>query len=86
MARADISPAGAAEFFERLRGPADGGAEEPGWTGWIQTHPSPVDRAKAFRDAVEQDEEYPPALTEAEFAAIRSMCDEDVDVEDFGFF
>ena len=86
MARADISPAGAAEFFERLRGPADGGAEEPGWTGWIQTHPSPLGRAKAFRDAMEQGEEYPPALSEEEFDAIRSMCEEDEDVEDFGFF
>jgi Zn-dependent protease with chaperone function len=86
MARAEVSPAGAAEFFERLRGPADGGTEEPGWTGWIQTHPSPVNRAKAFRDAVEQGEDYPPALSAEEFAAIRAMCEEDGDVEEFDFF
>jgi len=88
MERARISPAGAVEFFERLRLEAGKvkGADEPGWTAWVQSHPSPVDRARAFREAVRRDGGYAPALSDKEFAAVRAMCDEDQDVEEFGLF
>src|SRR5690606_4997994 len=86
MASADISPEGAADFFERLLGEAGERGEETAWAGWIQTHPSPTNRALEFREAAQTGEEYAPALSEAEFAALRSMCEDDEDVEEFGFF
>jgi Zn-dependent protease with chaperone function len=90
MERARISPAGTVQFFERLRTDAGGGDhgkrgwEE--WTTWIQSHPSPDDRAEAFRKAIRKDRRYEPALTAREFAAIRSMCRDDKNVDDFSIF
>ena len=78
-----ISPAGAADFFERLR--RDGG-DEPGWTGWLQSHPASADRERAFRGALKRGAVYTPALSDKEFAAIRAMCREDKAVKDFGLF
>ena len=86
MASADISPEGAADFFERLLGEAGAQGDGAEWTGWIQTHPSPTNRALEFREAAEAGREYPPALSEAEFAALRAMCEDDEDVEGFDFF
>ena len=83
LARARISPAGAAQFFERLRKKAGGEAD---WAGWLQSHPSSVDRATAFRGAVRKEAGYTPAMSAREFAAVRSMCRDDKDVEDFDLF
>ena len=44
------------------------------------------DRERAFLGAVRKNEAYVPALSAEEFAAIRSMCREDKDVEDFDLF
>jgi Zn-dependent protease with chaperone function len=83
LAHAHISPAGAAGFFERLRKQS---GDEPGWTSWLESHPSPVDRAGAFLGAVRKDAGYRPALSARDFAAIRTMCREDKDVKDFDLF
>ena len=104
MAESDISPLGAAEFFERMADEYDPlpepkeGEESDGEsgevatsdsenaiTGWIASHPAPRERAKAFRDAAKEGE-YPAILTEAEFGALKTMCEEDEDVEEFDFF
>lgn len=83
MDHAHISPAGAAGFFERLRKEA---GDEPGWAGWMQSHPATADRARAFRNAVRKGGGYTPALSEQDFAAISAMCAEDKEVEDFDLF
>ena len=95
MAQSNISPLGAAAFFERLGGGGDeedrdedtsGDNDESGLIGWIASHPAPGERAKAYRDSVRQNAEYRPVLTQAEFAALKTMCDQDEDVEEFEFF
>jgi Zn-dependent protease with chaperone function len=82
LAAADISPGGTARFFERA------GKEEhaPGWVSWIDSHPSPAGRGRSFRQAVRAGHAYVPALSPAEFAAIKRMCKEDPDVEEFDLF
>jgi Zn-dependent protease with chaperone function len=82
LQHARISPAGAVRFFERLR---KEGGDQPGWTNWLQSHPAPGDRARAFL-AAKHDGGYEPALSKKEFAAIRAMCDDDKEVEDFELF
>jgi predicted Zn-dependent protease len=90
MNHAHVSPAATAAFFDRLRAQAgDRHADERKWEDWMtwaQSHPSPADRAEAFRKAERKGERYKPALTAQEFAAIRSMCREDKDVEGFDLF
>ncbi|RVQ67042.1 M48 family metallopeptidase [Croceicoccus ponticola] len=83
LARSDISPAGTADFFEYLK---DESGETPDWASWIASHPMPEEREDAFRDAVKKNHAYKPALTGAEFAAIRDACTNDKDVEEFDFF
>jgi Zn-dependent protease with chaperone function len=121
MAESNISPLGAAAFFERIadgsigeepeeEGEGENSAEDASGdievsdgpqndssdseeavqdrgtiTNWMASHPEPRERAQAYRDAA-HDKEYPPALTEDEFAALKSMCEDDPDVEEFDFF
>jgi predicted Zn-dependent protease len=98
MAESDVSPLGAAAFFERMADEydpiekdADGNPvessddSENALTGWIASHPEPRERAKAFRDAA-REAGYPSVLTDEEFAAMKSMCADDPDVEEFEFF
>jgi hypothetical protein len=54
--------------------------------GWLASHPSTGERAEAYRAAAKEDADYPPVLPEAEFAALKSMCTQDPDVEEFDFF
>ena len=102
LARADISPLGAAGFFERMAvegGEAVGGnaARKDGaeskadnsierMTGWLASHPSPRERAAQYRDAAKEGHSYRPVLTTQEFAALKRACRDDKDVEDFDFF
>ncbi|MFW2349694.1 M48 family metallopeptidase [Qipengyuania sp.] len=86
MAESDISPLGAAGFFERVAEETGEDEDAPALVGWIASHPSSVERAKAYRAAARKGETYPPVLTEKEFAALKSMCDDDPDVEEFEFF
>lgn len=83
MEESNISPLGAARFFERLGGDEEG--EENAVIGWISSHPGPGERAEAYRDAAEG-KTFAPVLTEAEFAALKSMCEQDPDVEEFDLF
>ena len=83
MAESDISPLGTADFFERIGGDADG--EENALIGWVSSHPDPSERAKAYRDAAEGGE-FKPVLTDEEFQALKDMCANDPDVEEFDFF
>lgn len=83
LAAADVSPKGTADFFGHLR--KDGG-DGPAWAGWIASHPRPGDREALFRKAVVPGKAYAPALTRAEYDAIRDACTKDPDVEEFDFF
>ena len=85
MRLANISPRGAAGFFERMASEYGDGEDQPAITGWVATHPSSGERAKAYRRSATRDR-YPPVLTEQEFGALQTMCEEDEDVEEFDFF
>ncbi|WP_222927449.1 M48 family metallopeptidase [Qipengyuania marisflavi] len=85
MAKGRVSPLGAAGFFERMA-KESGEGESPALIGWIATHPSSRDRAKAYRTSATEGAAYPPVLTKQEFAALKSACKDDPDVEDFDFF
>jgi hypothetical protein len=91
MARSNVSPLGAARFFERLA--EESGADEdadsesgPDIAGWIASHPSPGARARAYRTAATAGADYDPILTPAEFENLKGMCEADPDVEEFEFF
>ena len=83
MAESDISPLGAAEFFERIGGDEEG--DENAIVGWVSSHPDPRERAKAYRAAA-KGKTFEPVLTDAEFQALKQMCAKDPDVEEFDFF
>lgn len=75
MAQADVSPADAGAFFERLA------AKDPvprgGPLSWFASHPDPELRAGEFRAGVQPGRNYRPALSEAQFAAIKAACGAD---------
>ena len=86
MAESDISPLGAAGFFDRMAKEYGDTADDNAVVGWLASHPSSGERADAYRDAAKEGETYPPVLTDAEFEALKSMCKQDPDVEEFDFF
>lgn len=55
-------------------------------TGWIASHPSAGERARAYRDAARPGMDYEPALSPAEFEDLKTMCEADPDVEEFELF
>ncbi len=85
MAEADISPLGAAGFFDRLA-KDHGDSGDSSLLGWMASHPSSGERAKAYRAAARKGADYPPVLSEEEFKALKSICADDPDVEEFDFF
>lgn len=86
MAESRISPLGAATFFERLSA-EEGSAQDDftEMTGWIASHPAPRERAEAFRAAA-RGKTFRQVLSPEEFQAIKSMCANDPDVEEFDIF
>lgn len=102
LARADISPLGAAGFFERMAvegGDLVGGtAGRQGtardktddtlerMTGWLASHPSARQRAGEYRAAAKPRHVYRQVLSPQEFAALKRACKDDKDVEDFDLF
>ncbi len=86
LAESRISPLGSAEFFERMAEEMGESEESTAVVGWIASHPSSVERATAYRADAPKGARFRPALTKAEFAALKSMCEEDPDVEEFEFF
>lgn len=86
LKESNISPLGAAGFFERMSEEYGDNADAPALAGWLASHPSSGERAEAYRDAADDGGDYAPVLTTDEFAALKSMCEEDPDVEEFDFF
>ncbi len=83
---AQVSPLGAAAFFERMREKSGGSGEDNELVGWLASHPSSGERAKAFRDAHRDGRNYRDVLSDEEFTALKQACENDPDVEEFGFF
>ncbi len=86
MAQSNVSPLGAAGFFERMADEYGDTEDSNALVGWLASHPSSGERAKAYRDAARKGAEYPPVLTEDEFKALKTMCEQDPEVEEFEFF
>lgn len=72
MRRANLPPSALADMFERFR--ALGGDAE-GFVAHFRSHPSLGDRIEAARDATPEGLEPVPLLTDAEWRALRSICD-----------
>ncbi|MCE7794980.1 M48 family metallopeptidase [Sphingobium sufflavum] len=70
---AAISPDPIAAFFDRLGG-GKGGEKLERATGWISSHPVSADRKAAFQNSKQRGKTYGPALSDADWAAIRGMC------------
>lgn len=86
LAESSISPLGAADFFERMAkesGETEGGSAV---SGWIASHPAAIERAREFENAAKKGAIYRPVLSKEEFAALKSMCRNDPDVESFELF
>jgi Zn-dependent protease with chaperone function len=77
LAAADISPAATAAFFGRLRklDPTAGNKQ----LSYLNSHPDTAEREQAFKASVRSDEAYRPALTPAQFKALREACAKDPD-------
>ena len=86
LAESNVSPLGAAGFFERMAEKYGDDGEGNAVVGWLASHPAAGERAAAFRNAARDGADYPPVLSEAEFEALKSMCKDDPDVEEFDFF
>ena len=81
-----ISPLGAADFFARMADERSDSEDGPAVLGWRASHPSAGERAQAYRAAARTAPAYPPVLSDAEFAALKSLCADDPDVTEFDFF
>lgn len=83
LARAQVSPVGAARFFERQ---VEAGKDVPDTMKWLSTHPDQLERAREFRAAAKPGQRYTPVLNPAEFRALKLACESDPDVEEFDLF
>ncbi|QKG70804.1 M48 family metallopeptidase [Erythrobacter mangrovi] len=86
MASSHVSPVATAGFFERMAERSGEGKEDNAVIGWLASHPAALERAKAFRAAAKKGADYRPVLSDREFAALKSMCKDDKDVEPFDLF
>ena len=80
LADADISPVGTASFFDRLA-KMDGSAgvlkKESGIAGYLSSHPLSAARKEAFEKSIVKGKKYKPALSQAEWNALKAMCTKD---------
>ncbi len=84
--KANISPIATKGFFNKLSKIPN---EENGIssvTSYMSSHPLSSQRAAKFDASFDKERDYQPALTQDEWAAIKSMCANDKDVKSgFGF-
>lgn len=71
LARARIDPRPTAELFRQL---GKGEGEQPAATQFLASHPASGDRAKRFAAAFRRGAGYSPALSAADYKAMRSAC------------
>lgn len=78
---AQISPLGVAAFFKELA-EMEKRVDFLGEGGkWFSSHPDSEGRAKFFSKSHRKEGSYTPALTEAEWKALQSMCADDKNVK-----
>jgi Zn-dependent protease with chaperone function len=78
LERANISPGATAGFFQRVaKQESSLGAVGTGLS-YLSTHPVSAERERLFRGKVVRGHTYRPALTDAEWQALRSICDKPV--------
>ncbi len=75
---AGLPPEALAVMFERLR---EEHGDTSGLMAHFSSHPQLVDRIEAARAAAHPHQDGPPSLAEAEWADLRSICDDDGVVE-----
>ncbi len=75
MDSANLNPEGFAEFFETLQAEMGDAADMETHLEWLSTHPASGGRADTARAAVDGTRQYDAILTDAEWAALQSICD-----------
>jgi beta-barrel assembly-enhancing protease len=86
LKRAQISPVGTADFFDRLSR-MDGSAnmskdgEERAVATYTSSHPLSADRRELFLKSKEKGKAYKPSLTYDEWTELKTMCAQDRDVK-----
>ncbi len=86
MSEANISPIGTKGFFEKLADMTNEDNDISEMTSYMSSHPLSTERAAAFQKSFDANKDYKPALSSAEWGAIKSMCKNDPDVKSgFGF-
>ena len=84
LAQSGISPKGTADFFARLRKDMPGDEREE--FSYFASHPNTKTREQKFLAAVKPGQTYAPALTPAEWSAIRGACKADKAAEEWSLF
>jgi predicted Zn-dependent protease len=74
LRRAEISPLPTAAFFARLGGSEGRARMLSKGLSYLSTHPISDERRAAFRASAVQGKSYRPALTDAQWKALRSIC------------
>ena len=74
LATADISPADTAAFFDRLARDERGMGRAAAAIGYFSTHPLSAERRRAFVDSTRKAPPYRPAMSAAEWTALRAIC------------
>lgn len=69
---ANISPAALADFFDRLR---QKHGDSEGLVAHFMSHPELGDRIASARRAVPKDADFLPALSDADWASLQTVCD-----------
>jgi beta-barrel assembly-enhancing protease len=72
--RANISPAGAARFFDRMAEQEKKVGRALGPLSYLSTHPLSESRRQKFRGAVVKGRGYRPSLSEEEWRALFNIC------------
>ncbi len=86
MEQANISPIGTKGFFEKLADMTNEDGEERSIISYMSSHPLSNERAAEFQKSFDASKNYQSALTKTEWAAVKSMCKNDKNVESgFGF-
>lgn len=74
LAGAGVSPAPTAAFFQRLAERETVGGSAAAVINWIESHPLSAERRQAFTNSLDPKARYRPALSTAEWQAVRAMC------------
>ena len=80
LKRANISPSDTASFFDRMGQLEKSMGKMADALSYMSSHPLSEGRRKAFADSAVKGHSYAPALSPAEWQALKTMCKNDPDV------